>query len=732
MKNRKSPILAVSLAGILTLEGTGGAFCQTAFAGAPSADIDETMYVNLDYYGNKDKVNVVKGCSLNGQTTITDYGYYQNIVNMSGEEVPVQEDGKITWTLPEGKTGRFYYQCTLDNDETPLPWTFDVSYKKNGVPAKAEELAGASGTVEIHIKAMPDEKANLYYQNNMMLVVAVTADLSECYSIEADGAQMQNLGDTTAAVFTALPGEEGDYTVRIGTDSFETDGVFMAMAPGTVEDLEHIKDLKEAKDTWQDAGDALYDSLEAMAQSVEDMREGIGQVQSGLSSAETARGKWSESKDAILAGNDRTLQALGEMSGRLETMVPHLQTAKDTAETVHRSADAIMTTLNEMQEPLRKMYTRLKGMESSSEGIAQILPDIRDDMEFLIQTDASFQVETGTALEQIALLLENLEAAGMDYYDFEYEEEEEESTDVSEDETLESEAVWPSESDTESEESSEADLSETEETSSETDTGETEEKQDSTDSTPVAQIEKKQAPFVGAGNSDLAQKMQMLKKISEDSKALTLSMKNLLEDVSESAGYGAELTDEMDLMIEDLTALKDSLDAYYPDLQAFLDDSSALVEQTAKALDEAVATLGIVQNTLKDTSGELDTAARDSLQGSMALLDKSLGVLDSTAKIRQAGRTMKDVMDEQLDKFDTENRFLFMDPSAEKVSFTSEKNKPPRTLQVVLRTEEISLEDTEQKELDAEKEKEEVSPLRRMWNVLVKMWNAIIDIFKNR
>ena len=32
----------------------------------------------------------------------------------------------------------------------------------------------------------------------------------------------------------ALPGEDGDYTVRIGTDSFETTGVIMAMMPGTV------------------------------------------------------------------------------------------------------------------------------------------------------------------------------------------------------------------------------------------------------------------------------------------------------------------------------------------------------------------------------------------------------------------------------------------------------------------------------------------------------------------
>ena len=56
----------------------------------------------------------------------------------------------------------------------------------------------------------------------------------------------------------------------------------MAMAPGTIDDLNHIKDLKEAKDTWKDAGDALYDSLEQMAKSVESMRDGINQVQSGV------------------------------------------------------------------------------------------------------------------------------------------------------------------------------------------------------------------------------------------------------------------------------------------------------------------------------------------------------------------------------------------------------------------------------------------------------------------
>ena len=92
---------------------------------------------------------------------------------------------------------------------------------------------------------------------------------------------------------------------------------------------------------------------------------------------------------------------------------------------------------------------------------------------------------------------------------------------------------------------------------------------------------------------------------------------------------------------------------------------------------------------------------------------------------------MKDVLDRELDKFEEENRFLYIDPGAEKESFTSDKNQEPKTLQIVLRTDEISLEE-EEGMMDAEQEAEKVSPLRRMWNVLVKMWNAIVDIFRNR
>ena len=737
--------------------------------GAPAgADVDETMYVNLDYYGKTTKVNVVKGVNLNGLGEITDYGNYINVENMSTSDAPVLGDGSVTWNLPEGQNGRFYYKCTMDNEQVVLPWYFDVSYKLNGVPTDGDKLAGAGGLIEINVKATPNDNANLYYRNNMMLMVTVPVDMSKCYSVDADGAQIQSLGSTTAAVFSALPGEEGDYTVRIGTDSFETTGVIMAMAPGTIDDLNHIKDLKEAKDTWKDAGDALYDSLEQMAKSVESMRDGINQVQSGVSSAESARQKWSANKDSILAGNDQTIESLTALSQQLETLVPHLQTAKDTAETVHNSMGDIVNTMGDMQQPLRKMYDRLRNISTTSQSLGEQLDDVREDMAWLIQNNAQFQVQTTTILEALPELIASLEDYDVDDLDLgdledtdtrtmadDPDDDRENKADTSSGNQEDPDINKADSSDTVTEDKTSGDMAseaagaDHEDGGAEADNSShtadsaagTDNRSDTADGADIsdaqtlskAHIEKHEVPLVGAPSGvDLVTLYKMLSKIDKDSREFTQVASNLLDNVGDAAKYGADLTDSMDLMIEDLTALHDSLDMYYPDLQASLDDLSELVNRTTDAMNKGISTMTIVQNTLKATSGDIDEAAKNSLRGSMELLDKSLSILDSTTGVRTAGRTMKDVMDEQLDKFDTDNRFLFIDPSEDKVSFTSDKNPAPKTLQVVLRTDEISLDDENNKETDAEAEKANEGPLKRMWNVLVQMWKAIISIFKNR
>lgn len=736
-------VIAGGLTVLILCPGTGGSL--SAYGAQADVDVDETMYVNLDFYGAVTKVNVVKSCVFNGRTEYIDYGHYLDVKNMTNDAAPVLEGGMVKWTMPNAQTGRFYYQCALDTDQVTLPWDFDVSYKLNGVPTDADKLAGVSGLVEINIKARPNDKAKPYYRDNMILMAAVPVDMSKCYSVEADDSQTQNMGETTAVVFSALPGEEGDFTVRIGSDSFETIGVILSMVPGTINDLKHIKDIKEAKDTWKDAGDQLYDSLEQITLSVEGMREGVNQVQAGVDSTESARQKWSASKDSILEGNDQVLAALTAMSSQMEAMMPYLQTAKDSAQVVHKSMNDIVNTLGEMQEPLRKLYDRLRNIKSSSESISENLPEIQTAMERLLLLDFQLQQNEDLFMLNLKSTRESSLRANSLYYDTVDEDELEEEIYWSDDylgikdkaqdtgDVPRKEAIGDSDKDADR-------IPDSSESKSAPDTSGGESSfpdSPQTIGTVSSSIEKRSIHLLRAGSaadiiSGLTSKGKALTTIASQSKELTNAMSNLMGDTSDVAKYSSELVDNLDFLIEDITALSDSLDIYYPDLQNCLDDTKELVNCTTDALNSGISTLTIVQNTLKDTSNDFDAAARDSLRGSMELLDKSLNILDSATSLRHAARAMRDTMDNELDKFDTDNRFLFMDPSAQKVSFTSEKNRAPKTLQIVLRTDEISLEDNREKITDGEMDKAKANPLNRMWNVLVEMWRAIVSVFRNR
>ena len=263
---------------------------------------------NLDVYGKAQKVNVVKSCSLNGVTDFADYGNYLAVENMSTQDEPQLGEGKWSGSFRRIAGNAFTINVRWIRSRQRFRGILMCPISSTGVPTDGEKLAGASGLVEIHIKAEPNEQADLYYRNNMLLLVAVPVDMSSASAWKQRDLRPRIWGALQRLYFTALPGKRGLYGAH-RFDSFETTGVIMAMTPGTVEDLEHIKDLKEAKDTWQDAGDELYDSLEQMAQSIEDMRGGVDQMQSGLNAAENARQKWSSSKDAILAGNDRSLES---------------------------------------------------------------------------------------------------------------------------------------------------------------------------------------------------------------------------------------------------------------------------------------------------------------------------------------------------------------------------------------------------------------------------------------
>ena len=339
---------------------------MTAYAGQATADVDETLYLNLDYYGNISDANVVKGINFNGTSSYTDFGDYLKITNMSDEQKPEIKNGSVTFE--KNKNGKFFFQGELKPDKIKAPWTFDITYKLNGVVTDADQIAGASGLVEMDIDCTPNKSVSKYMQDNMMLFVAIPVDIQKCYSVDAPESQTMTLGQYTGIVFTALPGQEGHFQVRLGTDKFESVGAIFAMTPGTVGALNKIKDIKDIKDDFRDDTNAMLDDFDNVLDDVTDVSAQLKITNQILEQLQSGKNKIHGNAQVIFDGNDVAIQDLRDLNGTLTPLNDDLKTAQWMVYDVNQNLNTLDSDLMDSSAKLKSLSTKLKRLGSSMSG----------------------------------------------------------------------------------------------------------------------------------------------------------------------------------------------------------------------------------------------------------------------------------------------------------------------------------------------------------------------------
>lgn len=339
---------------------------MTAYAGQATADVDETLYLNLDYYGNVSDANVVKGINFNGTSSYTDFGDYLKITNMTDEQKPEIKNGSVTFE--KNKNGKFFFQGELKPDKIQAPWTFDITYKLNGVVTDADKIAGASGLVEMDIDCMPNKSVSKYMQDNMMLFVAIPVDIQKCYSVDAPESQTMTLGQYTGIVFTALPGQEGHFQVRLGTDKFESVGAIFAMTPGTVGALNKIKDIKDIKDDFRDDTNAMLDDFDNVLDDVTDVSAQLKITNQILEQLQSGKNKIHGNAQVIFDGNDVAIQDLRDLNGTLTPLNDDLKTAQWMVYDVNQNLNTLDSDLMDSSSKLKSLNTKLKRLGSSMSG----------------------------------------------------------------------------------------------------------------------------------------------------------------------------------------------------------------------------------------------------------------------------------------------------------------------------------------------------------------------------
>ena len=342
-----------------------GSIPAAAIGDGVTATYDEAYYAMTDYYGNLTDGSVVKSYRTNGIATLTDYGDYDEIINLTDGTAPARNGGKTTFRLDEkALPGTFYFEGKTTKPFQQLPWTISMSYTLNGVPTKAEDLAGQAGVVEIHLDIVPNERASEYARNNYTLEAMAIFNQDDILSLEAPGAQVQLIGNLRAVLFLGLPGEECHYTIRVGSEDFAFGGMTFLMVPATLSQLEEIAKLSERKDDLEDNYNKLSGSMDSLLDAMTAMTGSLNASANGLEQLNKARGIFSDGKGVIYSGTDALREDLSNLA--------------DVLEPVEGQIEALSKTISDSKSTLRSMTNTVSDLKGDLKDVESALRDLED------------------------------------------------------------------------------------------------------------------------------------------------------------------------------------------------------------------------------------------------------------------------------------------------------------------------------------------------------------------
>ena len=762
------------------------------------ASYDEAYYVTTDYYGNLTEGSMVKSYVTNGVTSLTDYGVYDEIINLTDGTVPNSVGGSTTFDFASGAPSHFYFEGKTAAPFETLPWKLSLHYTLNGVPTKAEDLAGKTGVVEIFFDAVPYAGATAYARNNYTLEAMAIFNQDDILSLEAEGAQIQLIGNLRAVLFVVLPGEEQHFSVRVGSDDFSFGGMTFLMVPATLAQLSEISELAAHKDDIEENYRKLSDSLDVLLDSVDCISSSLYVTANGLDELNTARGIISDGKENIYDKADAVLNDLKALNDSFSALPGHLDVTAEAVDAVDDSLDSVGDTLHGLQkqmkntkgdlDALRSCLNRIRNSANDSaadiEELGEFAERVKADInEFLpLITELNIQVGgedvtvQGKTASELRAALEQADILHGFYTDIR-------KNAMTQEEFLIRMLMF-------------ADTSLTPETAQTRVTGisliddavaqviagnpalSPEQALDYLTSVGQITPEQKESYLKAKGLASLyagvkggvveeeaffssvltsggytaeeAQQLWMIFKptqrlnsgveklcdiiatdgLSGDLSSLLRDTGSAIYELNNLSATADDLLDEADDVLDALDDLGDTADKYVPDLKATLIEAKTSVTALMTTVTDTHSLLTALRNLLKAAGSPLDFGTKKTLEGLAAALRATAKSLGTAGNVKSAKNNVGEIVENVWNEYTGgANNLLLIDANAAPQSLTDSRNASPTSIQVLIRTQEITKAELPTEEIEIQGSAE-MTFFQRVAQMFRDFWTAVTGAFR--
>ena len=348
------------------------ALSMSALAEVQKPRYHENYYALLSPSGEFKQGALVREYETKGYSSLTDYGTYENVKNLSNS-VAVQSNGnQHTLDLSKGNVDSLFLEGETAEPYSLLPWSIQIRYELNGLEVQPETLAGEKGLVKIHVQFTKNPNAQDYAAKNYVMMARSSFSAEDILSLKAEKAQVVSLGEKKEVIFVLLPGEEDDFTIEVGSNSFSFSGLQFQMAPLRSSQVDKITDLREAKEesedsyrALKDAGNSLLDSLDASQKSVEAMQKNIN-------NSEALLRKTQEEGRAYQNNRDQIYQDMETVSSSISPLTENVEDFNGLSRDTKNNISESQSNMNRLQNAMLELEDSLVALRGDVPGQTEI------------------------------------------------------------------------------------------------------------------------------------------------------------------------------------------------------------------------------------------------------------------------------------------------------------------------------------------------------------------------
>lgn len=399
-RNKTTIVAALCVCAVLTLGTVHTVYAQESIAKITMASAVvaaqqeaeytkiENVYARLKADGSSDEAYIVNHFQITQPGTVTDYGAYSEIVNLSNADELHKSGDSIAFSTEKGN---FYYQGRLNS--VKLPWKFNISYQLDGKDVSADSLGGKSGRLKIHFQSEKNEDVDASFGENYLMQISLTLDNDLCSDITAPEATFADAGNNTQLSFTVLPGSRADFEIEADVTDFSMSGFSIAAVPYSMNiDIGDIDagDITDQFSELIDAAEQLNDGAKELSDGIHELNDGGASLLDGSVKIGDGLSELEKNAGVITDSSKKISDALNTISTQLSTAdfsgLSQLSQLPDGLSSLSGALDNISGGLTQLRSGFSEGYNAINSIIASG---AQLSMPTQEELEAIGRACAS-------------------------------------------------------------------------------------------------------------------------------------------------------------------------------------------------------------------------------------------------------------------------------------------------------------------------------------------------------